>query len=79
MTKETFVFFSGILVILIPFFGIPETWKTIAIVIVGALLIFVGYAQRRARYLATIDRGNGERGNNSFVETTQPLFDERTP
>jgi hypothetical protein len=77
MTKETVVFLSGILLVLIPFLGIPESWRQYAIAALGGLLILVGYILRRALYLTRIDKGNGERGNDSFVETTQPLFEER--
>jgi hypothetical protein len=74
MTKETFVFFSGILLTLIPFLGIPELWRAYGVAAIGVLLFIVGYIQRRAVYFAKIDRGNGERGTDSFVETTEPLF-----
>lgn len=76
MTKETLVFFAGIVLVLVPFLGIPELWRQYLIVGLGALLILVGYALRRALYLSRIDRGNGERGTDSFVETTQPLFSD---
>ncbi len=77
MTKETFVFFVGIFLTLIPFLGIPEAWRQYIVAILGVLLILVGYALRRALYLSRIDKGNGERGIDSFVETTQPLFEDR--
>jgi hypothetical protein len=76
MTKETFVFFTGILLVILPFLGIPEVWRQYSVAGLGGLLILVGYALRRAVYLARIDRGNGERGTDSFVETTEPLFKE---
>lgn len=76
MTKETLVFFLGIFLTLVPFLGFPETWRQYAVTAVGVILILVGYILRRAVYLAKIDKGNGERGNDSFVETTQPLFEE---
>lgn len=44
---------------------------------IGIILILVGYALRRGIYLQKIDHGNGERGGDSFVETTETLFDER--
>lgn len=78
MSKETLVFILGILLAAVPFFGIPENWKNIIVGIVGLILIIVGYSLRRALFLSQIDRGNGERGTNSFVETTQTLFDDRT-
>ena len=76
MTKETLVFFLGILLTIIPFLGVPDLWKQYAIAGAGVVLIIVGYALRRARFLSHIDRGNGERGTDSFVETTKRLFDD---
>jgi phosphotransferase system glucose/maltose/N-acetylglucosamine-specific IIC component len=77
MTKETFVFFSGIFLTLVPFLGLPEAWRQYAVAAIGIMLIIVGYILRRVVYLTRIDKGNGERGTDSFVETTQPLFEER--
>jgi 4-amino-4-deoxy-L-arabinose transferase-like glycosyltransferase len=77
MTKETLVFFLGIFLTLLPFLGFPETWRQYAVTFIGAILILIGYIMRRAVYLARIDKGNGERGNDSFVETTQPMFEDR--
>ncbi len=78
MSKETLVFVGGILLTVVPFLGIPESWKNITVAVLGVIFLLMGYALRRALYLAKIDRGNGERGTNSFVETTQPLFEDRT-
>lgn len=74
--KETLVFISGILLTVIPFLGVPETWRQYAVMAIGVLLILIGYVLRRAAYLNRLDRGNGERGSDSFVETTETLFDE---
>lgn len=74
MTKGTFVFLLGILLVLVPYLGIPTSWKQYIYVGLGIVLILVGYAIRRSRYLSDIDRGNGERGGETFVETTQNLF-----
>lgn len=76
MTKGTFVFLLGILLCLIPYLGIPSTWKQYIYLGFGVILILVGYAIRRSRYLTDIDRGNGERGGETFVETTKSLFGE---
>lgn len=76
MTKETLVFLTGILLTVIPFLGIPETWRQNLVVGLGFVLILTGYALRRGIYLSHIDHGNGERGTDSFVETTEPLFKE---
>ena len=78
MSKETIVFISGILLVVVPFLGVPLAWRTYAIVSLGVLLVFVGYAQRRSVYLKHIERETGERATDSFVETTDKLFDEGT-
>lgn len=75
MTKETLVFLFGMLLVLIPFLGVPDDWKQYAISFIGVVLIIIGYALRRNRYLLSIDKGDGERGTDSFVETTKKLFD----
>lgn len=77
MSKETFVFIFGILLTIVPFLGIPEAWRQYSIVAIGVLLILIGYALRRSVYLSGIDKGNGERRADSFVETTKELFDDR--
>ena len=76
MSKETLVFLIGIFLTILPFLGVPEVWKQYVIVGVGVTLIMIGYVLRRALYLSRIDRGNGERGVDSFVETTPQLFQE---
>lgn len=78
MSKETLIFIGGLLLIVLPFLGIPEDWERVAVVVFGVTFLLAGYALRRARYLAGIDQGNGERSTNSFVETTQTLFEDRT-
>ena len=77
MSKETLVFLIGIVLTLLPFLGLPEDWKQYAIALFGACLILIGYMLRRAVYFTRIDHGNGERGDDSFVETTKQLFTPR--
>lgn len=77
MSKETLVFIFGILLTVTPFLGIPSEWRQYVVMGIGIILILVGYALRRGIYLQKIDHGNGERGGDSFVETTETLFDER--
>ena len=76
MSKGTFVFFLGMILIVMPYLGIPSTWKHYIYLGLGVILLLLGYAIRRSRYLSDIDRGNGERGGETFVETTQNLFGE---
>ncbi len=72
------MFIGGIVLTIVPFLGVPATWKVVATVTLGILFTLIGYRLRRARFLSAIDHGNGERGTDSFVETTEPLFPDRT-
>lgn len=74
MSKGSITFFLGIVLILLPYLGIPSLWKQYAYVILGIVLVLLGYALRRAQYFREIDQGNGERSGETFVETTQNLF-----
>lgn len=70
MSRESFVIILGIFIVMMPSLGIPNEWKTYGLIGAGILFILVGYQLRYARYLRSIDRGNGERGGESFVEST---------
>jgi uncharacterized membrane protein len=76
VSKETLIFIFGILLTIIPFLGVPESWRQYGIFVIGVLLIIIGYALRRKVYLERIDKGGGERGTDSFIETTEKLFGE---
>lgn len=76
MTKGTLVFFLGVLLIVVPYLGIPQWWKQSLYVGFGIILLLVGYLLHRMQYLNDIDRGNGERGGETFVESTPPLFSD---
>ncbi len=78
MSKETIVFISGILLIIVPFLGVPLKWREYVIAALGVLLTFIGYALRRGLYLKHIERDGGERATDSFVETTDKLFSDST-
>lgn len=69
MSKESLVVVLGLVVFFIPSLGIPEDWKEYGLLGAGLLLIVVGFFLRRASYLRKIDRGNGERGSESFLES----------
>lgn len=78
MTKETLVFVAGIILTIVPYIGVPLAWRQYIIFGFGVVLILTGYALRRAAYLRQLDLGNGERGTDSFVETTERLFEDST-
>jgi hypothetical protein len=68
MYRETIVFLAGFLLVLLPYLGIPSSWKEWATVGVGALLIVVGYSLRRSAFLRQIENEYGERMTDSFAE-----------
>jgi hypothetical protein len=76
MSKETITFLIGIVLLILPFLGVPEDWKQFAIAGIGALLVLIGYALRRDVFLRRIQNADGERATDSFVETTDSLFTE---
>ncbi|MCA9362915.1 hypothetical protein KC851_01190 [Candidatus Kaiserbacteria bacterium] len=78
MSKETLVFIFGILLTIVPFLGVPESWRQYAVLSIGVILIIIGYILRRGVYLRKLDQGDGVRGNDSFVETTEVLFEENS-
>ena len=54
--------------------GIPAIWKLYITVGTGGFLLLLGYLLIRDWVYFDNDLGNGERGNESFVETTESLF-----
>jgi hypothetical protein len=73
-SKESLVFIIGLILVVFPHIGIPESWRIIGTSLFGVALVFIGYGLRRTVYLETIVRADGERASDSFVETTDPLF-----
>jgi len=74
MRKATLTGLLGLLLIVLPYLGIPETWKMYGTSGIGVLLLLLGYLFVRDRIHAESDMGNGERGNESYIETTESLF-----
>lgn len=74
MRKVTLIGLLGLLLVVLPFLGIPQIWINYATSGTGVLLLLLGYLLVRDRIHAESDLGNGERGNESYVETTESLF-----
>ncbi len=74
MSKEALIMVIGILVFFTSIAGIPSDWKEYIFKFSGVVLVIVGYILRRAAYLRSIDRGNGERGGDSFVENSSSEY-----
>lgn len=78
MSRESLVVIIGILVFFIPSLGVPETWKSYALMASGVLLVVIGYLLRRAAYLRNTEAGNGLRRTDSYVESTASGSDAHT-
>jgi hypothetical protein len=61
---------------LIPSLGIPLLWKQYILSGMGILLLLIGYMVRRSDYLNTLEAPDGTRSDDTFVETTAPLFSD---
>jgi len=68
MSRESLVMLLGLIVLFAPSLGIPSEWKAYVLPISGGLLLLLGYSLRRSMYLRTLEKGNGERGNDAFLE-----------
>ena len=77
MKKETLVLIVGFLLILLPSLGVPEEWKRTATISLGVFLMLLGYLLIKVRLQSDSDMGNGERGGDTFVETTKSLFSDK--
>ena len=75
MTQELTVFFSGLLLVLLPFFGIPTQWKLYVVSGIGVLLIILGYRLRYRRALREMGASDNEKSPiDGFQQATPPLF-----
>lgn len=76
MSRESLVILFGLLIFLTPLLGIPPAWKEYLMLGVGALLIIIGFSLRRSAYYHKINKGNGEIGTDSFLQSQPDLLDE---
>ena len=68
MSRESLVIIAGLLVVSLPYLGIPAAWKLYLTIGTGIILIIVGYSLRRTAYRRRMERINNEHGSDSFVE-----------
>lgn len=68
MSRESIVFIIGLLLLVVPSLGIPDSWKFYFCIAVGVVLVIVGYSLRRASYIRSIENEDGERSTDSFKE-----------
>ncbi len=80
MSRESLVFIVGILLFLVPNLGIPDEWKYAVYIGMAIILMVIGYSLRHAAFIRRIEKENGERRADSFVEQKTPFetFAERS-
>lgn len=78
MRKAMIVCLIGFISVLLPYIGIPDEIREYILVVTGGLLLVLGYLLIRDEVVRRSDFGNGERGNDSYVETTESLFSDDT-
>jgi len=69
MSKESIILVSGLLIILVPSLGIPNTYDRLILSVLGALIAITGYQLRRAAYLRSLETEHGDRRADAFVES----------
>lgn len=72
MSKEMTVIVLGVLVVVTPYLGIPGSWKTVILAVVGLLLVGVGFLLRGE----ALARGSVS-GRGHFVENSAPTTPTR--
>lgn len=68
MSRESLIILLGLVVLFLPSVGVPSAWKSYGSLAVGVALVVLGYSLRRSMYLRTLEKGDGERGTDSFTE-----------
>ena len=72
MKRESLIFFLGFVIFVMPFLGLPSTWKRVIYMVCGLVLVLVGYHLRRLAYLRSIGNDAGERATDVYVEQVSP-------
>ena len=72
MSRESLVLITGIIVVALPYLGLPSEWKQYAFVGFGIFLIALGYSLRRSAFFRSIETTPGERRAEAFVEHAAP-------
>ena len=72
MSKEMGVIILGLLVIIIPYLGLPISWRTILLVIVGVGITIIGFLLRGE----VISKGTAGSEKHHFAEPTKTIEQE---
>ena len=67
MRKEKSLFILGVLIVLLPQFGIPPAWKQITSLIIGAFVIYISYLY----YSQNKTKNKEDISSESFTESSK--------
>ncbi len=67
MRKEKSLFILGVLIVLLPQFGIPPAWKQITSLIIGAFVIYISYLY----YSQNKTKNKEDISTESFTESSK--------
>lgn len=78
MSKEALVILLGVVIVLLPFLGLPGTWRTVLMVLVGAAIVLIGVLLRSE----ALGRGDSK-GTSFFIDnrarSEAPTFAQSEP
>ncbi len=72
MSSQSLIFLAGLIVLVLPFLGVPNSIDRWIFAGIGAGIVIVGYRLRRAAYFRSLETGGGERRADAFVENPHP-------
>ncbi|MDO8518283.1 MAG: hypothetical protein Q7S26_03275 [bacterium] len=78
MSKETSIIVLGVWVVIVPYLGVPASWRTVLLVLSGAAIATLGFLLRgEAMTSGPLPRKTrGGRVSSSFVEHIPPVAEE---
>ena len=71
IAKIRVVLWIGIVLLFVPFFGLPDVWKTAFIIILGIVLIYNAFSLRRAYKRLKFELRQGAISQQVTQETEQ--------
>lgn len=68
MSRETILCILGFLLILVPFLGVPSTYRQYLLAFLGLVVFMLAYQLRRKAYVRSLEETGGERKAEMFAE-----------
>ncbi len=72
MSKEMSLMALGVAVVVVPYLGIPGSWRTVLLILIGLAVILIGFLLRGE----VLSRGAGESEHNPFIDKGGARADE---